>query len=109
MKTTTSVLLVLVTAPNMKTARRLVNEALKSRLVACANLVSTLESNYWWQGSIERSKEVLILFKTTKARMAALEKLILAVHPYDTPEIVAIRLSSGTPRYLDWVANSVRR
>lgn len=109
MKTTTSVLLVLVTAPNMKTARRLVNEALKSRLVACANLVSTLESHYWWQGSIERSKEVLILFKTTKARMAALEKLILAVHPYDTPEIVAIRLSSGTPRYLDWVANSVRR
>jgi periplasmic divalent cation tolerance protein len=109
MKTTSSVLLVQVTAPNLTTARKIATTALKSRLVACANLLPTVESYYWWQGSIEHSREVLIILKTTRNRMAELEKLILSLHPYDTPEIVATPLVAGTPRYLAWVVDSMRR
>jgi len=95
--------IVLVTAPDLKTARRLAGSALKARLVACANLVPKIESHYWWQGKIERGAEVLIILKTTIHCLAKLEKLILAEHPYDTPEFLVLPLKSGNRRYLHWI------
>ena len=92
----------------MKTARKLARAALSARLIACANLVPRVESHYWWQGKIERSAEVLLVLKTTKARLATLEKFILAEHPYDTPEFIVLPLSGGTQRYLDWLDASCR-
>jgi periplasmic divalent cation tolerance protein len=100
---------VLVTAPDVKTARQLARASLESRLIACANLVPKIESHYRWQGKIERSFEVLLVLKTTTAHLAALEKLILARHPYDTPEVIVLPISRGNKRYLDWVAESVER
>ena len=82
--------------------------ALKSRLVACANLIPKIESHYWWKGKIESSAEVLILFKTTKAKLKALEKLIVAKHPYDTPEFIVLPITAGNKRYLDWLSASVK-
>ena len=108
MKSANKYRLVLVTAPDLKVARQLARAALEARLVACANLVPKIESHYWWQGKIESGTEVLLLFKTTQPRLLRLEKLILAEHPYDTPEFVVVPLESGTPRYLDWLASSVR-
>ena len=98
----------LVTAPGVKTARALAKVALQARLVACANLIPQLQSHYWWQGKIEKSTEVLILFKTVQSKLAALEKLVLANHPYDTPEFIVLQLKHGNKRYLDWLAASVR-
>jgi periplasmic divalent cation tolerance protein len=100
---------VLVTAPDVKTARQLARASLESRLIACANLVPKIESHYRWQGKLERSVEVLLVLKTTTARLAALEKLILARHPYNTPEVIVLPISRGNKRYLDWVAESVER
>jgi periplasmic divalent cation tolerance protein len=98
---------VLVTAPDVKTARRLARAALAARLIACANLLPRIESYYWWQGKIESGAEVLLVLKTTIARLSALEKLIVAQHPYDTPEFLVLPISRGTRRYLDWVDQSV--
>lgn len=100
--------LVLVTTPDLKTARKLAKVALTKRLIACANLIPKLESHYWWQGRIETSNEVLMLLKTAKSKLGKLEKLVLAQHPYDTPEFVVLSISRGSKRYLDWLANSVR-
>ena len=66
MKASAKPALVLVTAPNLKIARRLAREALRARLIACANLVPKIESHYRWQGKIESSPEVLLLLKTTR-------------------------------------------
>jgi periplasmic divalent cation tolerance protein len=107
MKSTAKYVVVLVTTPDLKTARKLAKAALKARLVACANLIPKIESHYWWQNKLEASAEVLLLLKTTRARLAALEKSILANHPYDTPEFIVLTLSSGNQRYLDWLAESV--
>jgi periplasmic divalent cation tolerance protein len=98
--------LVLVTSPDLKTARRLARAALEARLAACANLVPKIESHYWWQGRLERGTEVLLLLKTTAAHLPSLERLVLAQHPYDTPEFVALPLVAGNRRYLDWVTRS---
>ena len=97
---------VLVTAPDAKTARMLARAALQARLVACANLMAGIQSHYWWKGKIENAPETLILFKTTKANLAALEKLVLERHPYDTPEFVVLPIGRGNKRYLDWLKSA---
>jgi periplasmic divalent cation tolerance protein len=99
--------LVLVTAPDLKVARKLSQAALRARLIACANLIPKIESHYWWQGKIETGAEVLLVMKTTNARLAALEELIIAKHPYDTPEFLVLPLTAGNGRYLKWIADSV--
>lgn len=98
----------LVNAPNRKVARRLANGALEKHLVACANLIPGIESHYWWNRKIETGKEIMILFKTTQTKLAALEKFILANHPYDTPEFVVLTLAAGNSRYLAWLKTSTQ-
>jgi periplasmic divalent cation tolerance protein len=107
LKTSSSFTLVLVTAPDLKTARRLARAALEAKLIACANLIPKIESHYWWQGKVESGAEVLLVLKTRKARVAALERLIVAEHPYDTPEFLVLPLSGGNRRYLDWLTASL--
>ncbi len=106
MKSATAFALVLVTAPDLKTARALAKAALQAKLIACANLVPKIESHYRWQGKIESSAEVLLVLKTKKSKLAALEKLILAQHPYDTPEFLVLPLRAGNQKYLAWLADS---
>lgn len=98
--------IVLVTAPDIACARRLARLALEARLVACANLVPRLEAHYWWQGRIETGTEVLLLFKTRRSCLRRLERLVIANHPYDTPEFVAVPILGGNGRYLEWLASS---
>ena len=104
MKPAAKFAIALVTAPDLKTARALAGAALQARLIACANLIPKIESHYWWQGKIESDAEVLLVLKTQKSRLAALEKLVLAKHPYDTPEFLVLPLKAGNHRYLDWLA-----
>mgnify|MGYP001564373771 CR=1 FL=1 len=109
MKQSSKYWIVLVTAPDAKTARKLAKLALQARLAACANLIPRIESHYWLQGKLESSDEVLMLFKTTAKHLAALEALVLAKHPYDTPEFVAVPIARGNRRYLAWLKKSVTR
>jgi periplasmic divalent cation tolerance protein len=106
MKSAIPFAIVLVTAPDLKTARALAKGALSARLIACANLVPKIESHYRWQGKIESSAEVLLVLKTRKSKLAALEKLVLARHPYDTPEFLVLPVSAGNEKYLGWLAQN---
>jgi periplasmic divalent cation tolerance protein len=108
MSTAKSYSIVLVTAPDLKTARGLAKAALTRRLIACANLIPKLESHYWWQGKIEAGLEVLMLMKTTSSKLSALEKFVIGNHPYDTPEFVVMPINRGNKRYLDWLTSSVQ-
>ncbi len=99
--------LILITAPDLETARKLARAALENRLVACANLVPAIESHYWWHGRIESGTEVLLLLKTTEERISALQHLVLEQHPYDTAAFVVLPLEAGSPRYLAWITDSV--
>jgi len=107
MKSTARHVVVLVTAPDQETARTLARAALEARLIACANLLPALESHYWWQEKLESGAEVLLLLKTTRPRLAALERLILGRHPFDTAEFLVLPATAGSARYLDWVTAAV--
>ena len=100
--------IVLVTAPDLKTARQLARAALEARLIACANLIPKVESHYRWQGRVEQGAEVLMVMKTSIARLAALEKLVVAKHPYDTPEFVVLGPLGGAKKYFAWWAQCLQ-
>jgi len=88
-------------------ARRIARALVRRRLAACVQIVGPIESTYRWQGRVETAREWLCLVKTTQPRYRRLAAAIEALHPYDTPEIVAFPITAGSRRYLDWLAASV--
>jgi periplasmic divalent cation tolerance protein len=99
-------LLVITNLPDAESARALATKLVEQRLAACANILSPCLSIYRWEGRLEEAEEVPLLIKTSAARYAALEEAIRAYHPYELPEIVAVRIDNGLPDYLAWVAAS---
>lgn len=96
-------LLVITTLPDAESARALAAQLVEQRLAACVNILASCQSVYRWEGKVEDAEEVPLLVKTTAARYAALEEAIRAYHPYELPEIVAVRIDKGLPGYLAWV------
>jgi periplasmic divalent cation tolerance protein len=88
-------------------ARKLAAAALSGRLAACANIMPKIESHYWWKGQLESSSEFLVLFKTTKKKLPELERCVVKIHPYDTPEFIALGLDHGSEKYLAWIDTSL--
>ncbi len=99
------VLVILVTAKNQKEAVKIANAMVSANLAACANIVPAIQSVYRWKGKIVKGREVLIILKSTKARYPALEQAIKGLHSYEAPEIIALSVSAGLNRYLEWVAS----
>jgi periplasmic divalent cation tolerance protein len=80
-------------------ARALVEE----RLAACVNILPILASVYRWQDRIEREGELLLVIKTRREKIEALEAAIVARHPYEVPEIIVLPIEAGHAPYLAWI------
>ncbi|AGA89051.1 uncharacterized protein involved in tolerance to divalent cations [Thioflavicoccus mobilis 8321] len=97
-------LLALCTCPDAETADRLASALVEERLAACVNILPGITSVYHWRGQVERDDEVLLLIKTVAARFAALSERLVALHPYEVPEVIATPITAGLPAYLDWMS-----
>ena len=100
------VLVILTTWPDADSARAAARALVGEKLAACANIVPGVESIYRWEGKVETGAEVLMILKTTIARYQMLETRIRALHSYELPEIVSLRVTDGLPAYLRWVEQS---
>jgi periplasmic divalent cation tolerance protein len=100
-------LLVLTTCGNDGDAAALARLLVERRLAACVNAVSNVASTYRWEGKIVADREALLIIKTTKALLPALEAVIRAESTYEVPEILAVPVAGGSPPYLAWLAESV--
>lgn len=96
-------LIVLTTLPDEGTARTLAHELITRRLAACVQILPPSHSVYRWEDKVEEEIEIPLQIKTCAARYAELEALLLAEHPYEVPEIIALPITNGLPAYLDWV------
>ena len=96
-------LLVLTNLPDRASAEKLADLLVGGRLAACVNILAPCRSVYRWKGELQYDEEHPLLIKSTEDRYAELEAAIRANHPYELPEIVAVRLSQGLPAYLHWV------
>jgi len=96
-------LLVLTQMPDHASAQALARALVESRLAACVSVGAPVDSLYHWDGQIENAREVPVTIKTRRERYAAVEAAILAGHPYELPEILAVPILHGLERYLDWI------
>ncbi|MFL6546496.1 MAG: divalent-cation tolerance protein CutA, partial [Candidatus Udaeobacter sp.] len=94
------VLLAVTTFPDVETANRIAETLVAGELAACANLMPGVHSIYRWKEKIETAGEVMVFFKTTQDRLAALEGKLRSLHPYEVPELICIKIDSGSPDYL---------
>jgi len=97
-------ILVISNLPDQASAENLASILIEQRLAACVNVHAACTSVYRWQGKVETATEVPVSIKTTRAHYAALEAAILAHHPYELPEIIAVPVVAGLPAYLAWIA-----
>lgn len=97
---------VVTTYPSRDAALAAVDEVLKGRLAACANVVSA-HSRYWWRGRVEAADESLVLFKTVPKRVGALFRFLEIHHPYDVPEIVEVDAPRVGADYLKYLAATI--
>ena len=102
--------LVLVTCPSLPEARKISHSLLQKHLAACINIqISPVESIYRWKGKIETAREHLLLIKTTTRRLKSLEREVLHLHSYETPEFLVLPISAGSQPYLRWLSDSCKK
>ena len=100
-------ILVLCTFPDREVARQIATTLVERQLAACVNLLPGVESIYRWHGHVEQAAEVLAVIKTASGHYPALAEVLLAMHPYAVPEIVALQPSAVSESYLAWVLAEV--
>jgi len=101
-------LVILTTWPSAESAREAARILIESRLAACANIVPGVESIYRWKDAIETSAETLVIFKATMGSYPRFEARLKELHPYEVPEVVALRPTDGLPAYMRWVEENTR-
>jgi periplasmic divalent cation tolerance protein len=99
-------LVVLCTIDTDEGAGALADALVERRLAACVQVVGPIRSTYRWRDAVERATEWLLLIKTSRERFADLRDAIVAAHPYDVPEVVALPVESGLAEYLGWIESS---
>jgi periplasmic divalent cation tolerance protein len=102
------VILVLCNVPDEQVAESLAQALVSKKLAACVNVLPAVRSFYQWQGQDESASEHTLLIKTVKACYAALQAEVERLHPYETPEIIAIPIADGLPAYLQWVIQETK-
>ena len=97
------ILLVMTTISDIDTGKSLARQIVSEELAACCNIVTAITSVYSWQGELSEDQECLLVLKTASNRFDQLSEFIKAKHPYETPEIIALPITSGSQEYLSWV------
>jgi periplasmic divalent cation tolerance protein len=98
---------VFVTASSPEEADRIGRALVHERLAACANLVPSIASTYWWQGKVERAGEALLVLKTRQELVNRLQARVRELHSYTVPEVIAFPIVAGNPDYLRWIDDSL--
>ncbi len=106
-KQMTEMRMVFVTAPDQAVALALIRTLLDERLIACGNMLPGMRSVYRWKDELCDEAEVQLVLKTTGDCWPALRDRIVAIHPYDCPEVLCIPVKAGHPEYLKWVSDQV--
>jgi periplasmic divalent cation tolerance protein len=104
---TEQVIVALSSCPDEAHGRRIAEALVSERLATCVNRVTGMTSTYFWDGRLQDQAEILLIMKTTAARLAELQARLTTLHPYELPELVVLPVAGGNDRYLQWVRTGV--
>jgi periplasmic divalent cation tolerance protein len=99
----TDFIIVLVTAKDKAEAEVIAKTLLQERLIACANIISPVESCFHWLGKIEVAEECMIIMKSKASLFKELDLRVKSLHSYEVPEVLALPIVSGSVEYLAWL------
>jgi len=106
MKETNNVV-ILVTTSNAEESQKIADLLLNRRKAACVNIVTNINSIFWWQGKIDSSAESLLIIKTKTSLLSEVVSLVKDCHSYKVPEIIALPIIGGNEDYLRWINSEV--
>ena len=102
------VLLVYCNVPDKVVASDIAKQLVAARLAACVNILAGVQSIYVWDGQVCSDEEITLAIKSSRQHYAELEKVVLEMHPYEVPELIAIPVKIGSQKYLEWVKGSIK-
>jgi uncharacterized protein involved in tolerance to divalent cations len=105
-KSEPSLIVIMTTLPDNEQANSIATILVTEKLAACVQVMPQMTSTYHWQGEICHDTEHLVLIKTLQTNYAALASRLRSLHPYETPEIIALPAIAVDQNYLDWVTSS---
>ena len=100
-------IIALCTCPDQQSGDRIATALVEERLAACVNRIAGVVSTYRWEGKLCRDEEQLLIVKTTRERFDALRERIVALHPYELPEVIALDVTAAHAPYLAWIEAQV--
>ena len=95
--------IVLTTLPDESSAAAIVRELVENKLAACGTILPAARSIYRWKDAIEDTAEVLVMFKIPAGRFSPFSSALKSLHPYETPEIIALDPAEVSEAYARWV------
>lgn len=98
-----SALMVYVTYPDAGLAKESSRAVVEARLAACANILPAHQSLYWWEGAVQDEAEVAVIYKTTDEKFGALKDMLIELHSYEVPCVVAWPITQGHDPFLAWI------
>ncbi len=99
---------ILITAPTAEEGKKLAKGLVQEKLAACVNVVTQVESFYWWEGKIEHANEVLLVVKTLAEKESQIETWVRTHHSYSVPEVIRLSIIEGSQPYLTWLKESLQ-
>ncbi|MEN6375904.1 MAG: divalent-cation tolerance protein CutA [Smithella sp.] len=96
---------VTTTTATKEEAQKIARHLVEQKVAACVQIAGPITSTYRWKGKVETAEEWLCLIKTRENLYQELEKVIISLHSYETPEIVAVPIVQGSREYLSWLEN----
>ena len=99
--------MVITTAGKKEDAQKIAKSLVEKRVAGCVQVIGPISSTYWWKNDIEIDEEWICFIKSKKSVYDTLEEAIKSVHPYETPEIIAIPITEGSKQYFRWLDNEL--
>ena len=99
---------IVTTVGKREDAERIAETLVQKRLAGCVQIVGPISSIYWWKSKIEKAEEWLCLIKTEETLYHSIEETIKRIHPYETPEIIALPIVAGSKEYFTWPGQELR-
>lgn len=99
---------IFVTAGHKKEAEKIASALIEGKLAACVNIIQSVHSLFWWQGKVDRARELLLIIKTKKTLLPQVIRKVKSLHSYSVAEIIALPIIAGNKEYLKWLNDSTR-
>jgi len=100
-------IVIFITSGSEEEAKKLARVLVEEKLAACVNILSDVESLYWWKDKIESSKEWMLVVKTQGKMVNKIVKRVKEIHSYEVPEIIALPIVEGNKDYLQWISDAL--